>query len=253
MTQGSPSTCRTLRALAVLCACLGLGDTASADDPWEFWPEAQLFVGLNTRTRVFLNAAYARGKDAGRGVAGHRRVSRHLLPAGGAAPAARLHGPGLATRPLLLGAVGVRPRLQGHRSRRRPVRGGGPGHPLALGQGSAARGRWLENRARVDLRWIGGEYSTRYRLRVEATREFTVAGHSIVPYFNVEWFYDTRYDGWARTLYTAGPEVTLNSTSGSSSTWHDRRTDSERVEARCVRRRGQGLLLRVGSSAPQNA
>ena len=69
---------------------------------------------------------------------------------------------------------------------------------------------WLESRARVDLRWIGAEYSTRYRLRVEATREFTVAGHAVVPYVNVEWFYDTRYDGWARTLYQAGPEVTVN-------------------------------------------
>ena len=29
---------------------------ASADDPWEFWLEAQLFVGLDPRTRVFLNA-----------------------------------------------------------------------------------------------------------------------------------------------------------------------------------------------------
>ena len=34
--------------------------------------------------------------------------------------------------------------------------------------------------------------------------------HAVVPYFNVEWFYDTRYDGWARTLYQLGPEVTVN-------------------------------------------
>ena len=26
----------------------------------------------------------------------------------------------------------------------------------------------------------------------------------------VEWFQDTRYDGWARTLYQVGPEVTVN-------------------------------------------
>ena len=39
-----------------LCLCVAGSDVASADDPWEFWPEAQLFVGLNQRTRVFLNA-----------------------------------------------------------------------------------------------------------------------------------------------------------------------------------------------------
>jgi hypothetical protein len=69
---------------------------------------------------------------------------------------------------------------------------------------------WLEGRARADLRWIGGEYSTRYRGRIEATRELVVLDRAVVPYLNVEWFYDTRYDGWARTLYQAGFELTLN-------------------------------------------
>jgi hypothetical protein len=41
---------------------------------------------------------------------------------------------------------------------------------------------WVENRARVDLRWIGDEYSTRYRWRMEATREFAVLDHALVPY-----------------------------------------------------------------------
>ena len=67
-----------------------------------------------------------------------------------------------------------------------------------------------EARARADLRWIGDDYSTRYRFRVEINREFTVHDYTIVPYFNVEWFYDTRHDGWARTLYQLGPEVTIN-------------------------------------------
>jgi hypothetical protein len=69
---------------------------------------------------------------------------------------------------------------------------------------------WLEARARADLRWIGDDYSARYRLRVEFTREFTVRQHTVVPFFNVEWFYDTRYDGRARTLAMLGPEVAVN-------------------------------------------
>ena len=69
---------------------------------------------------------------------------------------------------------------------------------------------WLEGRARTDLRWIGDEYSTRYRLRAELTREFVVRDRAVVPYLNVEWFYDTRYDGWARTLYQAGAEFTVS-------------------------------------------
>jgi len=34
-------------------------------------------------------------------------------------------------------------------------------------------------------------------------------GPSTRVYFNVEWFYGTRYDGWAGTLYQMGPEVTV--------------------------------------------
>jgi len=69
---------------------------------------------------------------------------------------------------------------------------------------------WLEARARADLRWTGGDYSTRYRFRLEATREFTVLERSVVPYLNYEWLYDTRYDAWARTLWMAGTEVAVN-------------------------------------------
>ena len=71
-------------------------------------------------------------------------------------------------------------------------------------------GIWLKARARAELRWIAGETSTRYRFRLEGTREFKVQDHAVVPYANVEWFYDTRYDGWARTLYQAGAEFIVS-------------------------------------------
>src|SRR5512145_442592 len=58
------SMARIVRVLAVLCACAVLSGTALAADPWEFWPEGQLYVGLSPRTRLFLNAAYARGKES---------------------------------------------------------------------------------------------------------------------------------------------------------------------------------------------
>jgi hypothetical protein len=69
---------------------------------------------------------------------------------------------------------------------------------------------WLEARVRADLRWIGGEYSTRYRFRLDASREMEVLAHTVVPYFNVEWFRDTRYEGWARTLFQGGIEVSVS-------------------------------------------
>jgi uncharacterized protein DUF2490 len=68
----------------------------------------------------------------------------------------------------------------------------------------------LEARARADLRWIGDEYSTRYRARIEANRDFTLGHVPLTPYFNAEAMYDTRFDGWARALYQAGSEVTVS-------------------------------------------
>jgi hypothetical protein len=196
--------------LALVCAGLVVCGTASADDPWESWPEGQLYVGLSPRTRVFLDAAYAKGKESDEltlDAAAYLDIS--FLPIGPRRRRAYMDQDWQRGRYFWarVGYDRVSKATAGEGSRYVAEDRG----ILSLwGKVPLPGGVWLENRARVDLRWIGGEYSTRYRLRVEATREFTVAGHSIVPYFNVEWFYDTRYDGWARTLYMAGPEVTVS-------------------------------------------
>jgi hypothetical protein len=186
--------------------CQTLAGVAHAADSSEVWPEVSGFVALSPRTRIFLNAAYAEAKES-------------------------------ADKSLDLAAyldLSLKPILRKHllaedwqRSRYLWARIGydrvfkandGEGAEVAEDRGIIAlyakaplpADVWLEARVRTDLRWIGDDYSTRYRFRVEATREFTVLDHTVVPYFNVEWFYDTRYDGWARTLYQLGPEVTLN-------------------------------------------
>jgi hypothetical protein len=95
----------------------------------------------------------------------------------------------------------------------------------------------VEARTRADLRWIDGDYSTRYRFRLEVNRDFDVSGHVITPFVQAEYFYDTRYDGWARTLYQAGAEFSVSK--------HFRfelnlsqQTDTQPETARLRRRRG---------------
>ncbi len=192
--------------LASLCVCQTLAGIAQGADSSEFWPEASAFVTLDPRTRLYLDAAYTEAKES-------------------------------ITKTLDLGAyldISLKPILRKElqeedwqRSRYLWARIGydrvfkaidGTGAEVAedrgivslLGKAPLPAEVWLEARVRADLRWIGGDYSTRYRFRVEATREFNVLKHTVVPYFHVEWFYDTRYDGWARTLYQLGTEVTLN-------------------------------------------
>jgi hypothetical protein len=206
LRRGAGRLARSLAAVA--CAWSALSGGAHASDPWELWPEASGFVNLNPRTRIYLDAAYAKGKEsdtASLDTGAYLDIS--FLPVG---PRRRrsLRTEDWQRSRYLWARVGYD----------RVFKAEGGTHSVAEDRGILSLWAkfplpgdvWLEGRARADLRWIGREYSTRYRLRVEATREFTVLDHAVVPYFNVEWFYDTRYDGWARTLYQAGPEVTVN-------------------------------------------
>jgi hypothetical protein len=189
---------------------MALSGTASADDPWEFWPEGQLFVGLNSRTRVFLNAAYAKGKESDeRSLDTAAYLDISLLPIG---PRRRqaLRSEDWQRNRYFWARVGYDRIFEFTEAEGTPSVAEDRGILSLWGKFPLPAAVWVEGRARADLRWIGGDYSTRYRGRLEATREFFVLDHSVVPYLNVEWFYDTRYDGWARTLYQAGSEFTVN-------------------------------------------
>jgi hypothetical protein len=54
----------------------------------------------------------------------------------------------------------------------------------------------VSHRLRSDLRWLGDdpEFSTRWRYRLMVEKEFIVAGGSLVPYVNIEPYYDSRYE-----------------------------------------------------------
>lgn len=188
-----------------LCASLALAGAVHAADSTELWPELSAYVGLGEGARLYLDAAHAQGKESD---VKTLDVSAYV---------------DLSIKPLL------RPELWSddwQRSRYLFARLGYTrvfkttvdGTEVSEDRGIVslhARAPlpaevWAEGRVRADLRWIGGEYSTRYRLRLEVNREWTVAEHPVLPYFNVEAFYDTRYAGWARTLYQGGVEVTLD-------------------------------------------
>jgi hypothetical protein len=182
-----------------------LGGAAYAADSSEFWPELSAFVTLDPGTRLYLDMSYARDKES---------------------PAKTLDLSAfvdVSIKPIF------REQLQSEDWQRSRFLWARLGYTRVLkatdGPADVSENRgvasiyaktplpaevWLEARARADLRWLGSDYSTRYRFRFEATREFTVLEHMVVPYFNVEWFYDTRYSAWARTLYQAGAEVTVS-------------------------------------------
>jgi hypothetical protein len=64
----------------------------------------------------------------------------------------------------------------------------------------------LSQRIRVDTRWVGEDptFSYRFRYRVMIEKEFTVGRGSIVPYVNVEPYWDSRYSIFNRVRVIGG-------------------------------------------------
>jgi hypothetical protein len=197
-------------ALALATGAAGvlsaLGTPARAADSTELWPELSAFVRVDDQKRLYLDASYARGKesdDRSLDLGAYLDVS--LMPI----LREELRREDWQRNRYLWTRVGYTRILK--------ASNGGPAEVsedrgvLAIyGRALLPQDTTFEARVRADLRWLGGDYSTRYRFRGEVNREFTVAGHAVVPYLNAEWFYDTRYHGWSRTLVQAGPEITVS-------------------------------------------
>jgi hypothetical protein len=71
----------------------------------------------------------------------------------------------------------------------------------------------LSSRLRADLRWLGDapEFSYRVRYRLMLEKEIVAGGISIVPYANVEPYYDSRYGIVNRVRVIGGATVSLSS------------------------------------------
>lgn len=75
----------------------------------------------------------------------------------------------------------------------------------------ATKGRVrLRNRVRLELRWIGGEPSQRWRYRAQIEDHFRLpAKRELVPYVTYEVYWDSRYHALSRTAYRLGSTVTI--------------------------------------------
>lgn len=193
-------------ALALLCAG---PPAACGDDDLQLWPEVDVYYRLNPSARLFFLVAPVRE------VANGRRSDITDTQWGanvdvGLFPIVRAH-----QEPA---------RYDNHRMTYLRFRTGV--RYLAV-TGDDARDEWrivleltprahlplemlLAFRNRIDLRWIGDDYSWRYRPRLWLEREFK-AGKEIglVPYASAEAFWDSRSDSWTRTRYQMGAAVAI--------------------------------------------
>ena len=195
---------RPALALAAV-AVAALASPARAADASELWPELSAFVKLDDTKRLYLDASYAKGMESDdRSLDLGAFLDVSLLPI----RREELRSEDWQRNRYLWTRIGY---TRIFKASNGPAEVAEDRGVLALyGRVPLPEDTTVEGRVRADLRWLGGDYSTRYRFRAEVNREFTIAGHTVVPYANVEWFYDTRYHGWSRTLVQAGPEVTVS-------------------------------------------
>lgn len=196
---------RLSTVLLFVTACAGPA-RAQDDTRNEFWPEADVFVGLNDHSRLFFLATVTKAGevDYREGMLG-AHVDFFVKPI--ARPWLR-ETADIDKRRLLSFRLGYRyaqalgKDAGSYREHRLPLEATGraylPGRLVFL------------NRSRFDARWVDGEWSWRYRNRSRIEREFPAwAGGSLTPYAMAEFYYDSRFDAWNRQRYFAGVEWPL--------------------------------------------
>jgi len=188
-----------------LLAVLAYGSTASAQETrQEFWPEADLYVKLNDQFRLRFLASLTRARETAKNTEGTLEVDFDI---------------GVKAF--------IRQRLRNlpdnHRGKYLTLRTGYAYIP-SFGEGSdkehrivlEATGRYplpldilVSVRNRGDLRWINGDFSTRYRNRLRLERDFAIGIVKFTPYLTGEGFYDLRKDLWNRVEFSGGAEIPL--------------------------------------------
>jgi hypothetical protein len=67
----------------------------------------------------------------------------------------------------------------------------------------------LDDRDRIDLRFISGNFTWRYRNRLTLQRTFKIHAFPVTPYARGEVYYDISSNMWNRTTYSLGGTIGL--------------------------------------------
>jgi len=179
---------------ALICA-----STTCAQEPTsrnEVWPEIDVYIHIKPKVRLYLLGTASRSFEDGDFFNGQRfeaQVGAHVdyIP-----------NPNVILRTGYRYGTAVGDNDDGFREHRflteQTLKKLLPGDLL------------LSDSNREDFRFIKGDFSFRYRNRVQIEREFRVfKGRTMTPYVSGAIFYDTRYDIWNRNRFAVGVMTSL--------------------------------------------
>jgi len=196
-----------LALVGLLVFCSGLMTPALAQQSREeFWPELQVYWRLDAVTRLFFQSAPARNRaeSYGDGLVG-AHVEFGLFPIFQRAFGETYDVERFRFLRFRLG-VNYGSNFEWSTSEYKEWRG--------VLEATVRYLLWYDvlvsGRARAELRWLYGVYSTRYRGRLTVERETVVnTWLTVIPFAMIEVFYDTRYDAWSRSVSTVGLGVPI--------------------------------------------
>ena len=192
-----------LRIVAGLSLVVSFWTRAAGQTPdtaGEFWPILDVHTQLSSNLRLLVFGGLKKGEefpyqqvDVGAGL-GYRLK-----------PILRTH------------SVNIDPEKEHHLTfgggygHLRTIQSGKPKYENRLALEATFRyrppaGFLLEDRNRVEFRWVNGQYSTRYRNRLTVQRDLGVGQFRFTPYASAEAFYHGPSHSWKEEQYAAGVE-----------------------------------------------
>jgi uncharacterized protein DUF2490 len=166
----------------------------------EVWPELDIYKKLSTNTRLFFIVSGTREGGASTKVEIGPNFDFFLKPLLKLKRFAGIQLDEAKSRPLLL-RVGYRYLYspEGTSENRGIVE--------ATGRFPLTRGAVVSDRSRMDLRFVDGDFSWRYRNRLALERSFRLRNLTINPYGRVEASYNSTYGKWSGTTFDVGATI----------------------------------------------
>ncbi len=189
-----------LQAFAMVAAA------QTSDSSNEFWPEFDVYIKLNEKSRLYLLGSATKLEDLGAYADGQAGINIDFW----ALPAFRKRivqqSLDQSRSKLLMFRFGY---LYSHPKNS----SGAVTENMATGEVTGRAhlpGEWLlSDRSRFDFRWLNGAPAHRYRNRLKLEKTFDVGRFQLTPYSYAEVFYAFDERSWTRVRYAAGAEWTV--------------------------------------------
>jgi hypothetical protein len=180
--------------LALVVLMLGQRASAQVD---EFLPEIDAYYKLSSDVRVSFQAKETReGGDPTQAELGPS-VEFYLKPLVKLKKTTAFDLDDSKSRPLVL-SIGYRYMPSPNSPTENRV------EPVATFHFPLKAGLLLSDRNRADLDWKSGNFSWRYRNRLQIEKRLTIRSYHPAPYASVEPFYESQYGKWSDTAIYAG-------------------------------------------------